>query len=437
MTFKKKFLPFIVLAVFVLLAWVITSNPPTSKRGKPSMAPQLSVEVQTIQREAISLEIDSYGNVQPRTQSILQPQVSGEIKYISTNFRDGGFFEKGELLVKLDARDYQAEIDIAKANLFSAEQALAEEQARVEQAKQDWERLGNEGEPSDLVLRKPQLLATQAKVQSAKATLGKAELALERTEIKAPYTGRILKKEVDIGQVVSQSTRLAEIYAVDYVEVRLPIKNNDLPYIDLPETNRFSQQDESNNPAVQVISELVDLQTWQGKLIRTEGAFDRNSQQLFVVAQIDDPYGKGATEGLPLKIGQYVAAIIQGKTLEAAIKVPNKAIYQGSYVFIVDNGLLKRQEIKVKWQNNEFALIETGLSENDLLVLTPLGQVNSGTPVAVSSKDGKVQKIARKNKDRNRPDKKGPNDKPRSKDARKGNVEQKSSKQKNAEGASS
>lgn len=413
MTFNKKFLPFIVIAIFIVLALVVSNNPPTSKRGKPSMAPQLSVEVKTIVNEAIALEIDSYGNVQPRTQSVLQPQVSGEVTFISKNFRDGGFFEKGEVLLKLDQRDYQAEIDIAKANLFSAEQALAEENARVEQAKQDWERLGNQGEPSDLVLRKPQLLAAQAKVQSAKATLGKAELALERTEIKAPYTGRILQKEVDIGQIVSPNTRLAEVYAVDYVEVRLPIKNNDLPYVNLPESTRFSQNLSNENPIVNIFSELVEQQSWQGKVVRTEGAFDQNSQQLFVVAQIDDPYGSQSNTGLPLKIGQYVRAKIQGKTIENAIKVPNKVIYQGSYVFIVENGLLIRKEVTIKWQNNEFALIASGLKVGQLLVLTSLGQVNSGTPVAISVKDGKQQSVRSKNVGKKgKPDKKGPNTKP-------------------------
>ncbi|MFD2166705.1 efflux RND transporter periplasmic adaptor subunit [Thalassotalea euphylliae] len=385
----KKYIPFAVLFGFLLLAYIVVSNPPQSKRGKPSLAPQLNVEVVTLRKEDLALKIDSYGTVQPRTKSILMPQVSGEIMYVSPNFRDGGFFEKGDVLVKLDDRDYQAEINIAKATLFSAKQALSEEQARVEQAKQDWERLGNEDIAPDLVLRKPQLLAAEASVYSAEASLTKAQLSLERTEIKAPYTGRILKKSVDIGQVVSSNTQLAEVYAVDYVEVRLPIKNSDLPFMVLPEGTRFEQESVQQQPAVSIFSELVAQQKWFGKVVRTEGAFDENSQQLFVVAQIDDPYGTVAMQGLPIKIGQYVRAEINGKVVSDAIRVPNKAVYQGSYVFVVnDQGLLMRKDISIAWQNNSFSMIETGLTENELLVLTPLGQVNSGTPVAISVKDG-------------------------------------------------
>ncbi|NMP32296.1 efflux RND transporter periplasmic adaptor subunit [Thalassotalea sp. M1531] len=396
---KKKLLPFAVLAVLLLLAYIVASNPPQTKRGRPSAAPQLNVEVLTIKKQNIALKIDSYGIVKPRTQSVLLPQVSGEINYISPSFRDGGFFEKGELLVKLDDRDYTAEINIAKASLFSAQQALSEEKARVEQAKQDWERLGNTNQPSELVLRKPQLLAAEAKVFSAEASLAKAELALERTEIKAPYTGRILLKEVDIGQVVSQNTKLADIYAVDYVEVRLPIKNNDLSFMQLPEATRFSAESKQHQPSVTIFSELVNQQQWQGKVVRTEGAFDQNSQQLFVVAQIDDPYGVEAANGLPLKIGQYVSAKINGKVIDNAIKVPNKAIYQGSYVFIIKDGLLMRKEIAIDWQNSEFAMVAKGLDEEDLLVITSLGQVNSGTPVSISIKDGiALNNSARKHK---------------------------------------
>jgi len=390
-----KLLPFAVLAVLLTLAYMVSSNPPQPKRGKPNKSPQLNIEVLTLIKQDVPLTITSYGVVKPRTQSYLLPQVAGEITYINEDFRDGGFFEQGEVLLQIDDRDYQAEIKIAKASLFNAKQGLLEEQARVKQAKQDWQRLGNGEHPTDLVLRKPQLSAAHANVLSAEAKLEKAELALKRTQIKAPFTGRILKKEVDVGQVVSQGTRLAEIYAVDYVEVRLPINNNDLPFIDLPESSRFADEASQLHPKVTIFSELVKSQHWNGKVVRTEGAFDQNSQTLFVVAQIDDPYGKAFVNGLPIKIGQYVRAKIQGKIVEQIIKLPNSAIYQGSYVYIVQQGILKRKTIDTLWQNEEFSLISSGVSQGDLLVVTPLGQVSSGTPVTIKKKDGKLIDIKR------------------------------------------
>lgn len=389
---KKKIIPVVIISGFLLLAYVVKSNPPSAKRGKASSAPQLSVEVQTITAQDLPLTIDSYGTVKPRTQSNLFPQVSGEITDISENFREGGFFEKGEVLLSLDERDYRAEVDIATATLYNAQQVLSEEQARVEQAQQDWQRLGNTEQAPDLVLRKPQLLAAQASVHSAEANLAKAKLALERTKIIAPYTGRILTKSVDIGQVVSSGTQLASLYAVDYVEIRLPIKNKDLPYINLPETTRFKTVEHNELPNVTIYSDLVGRQQWQGKIVRTEGAFDTNSQQLFVVAQIDDPYGKNSNQGLPIKIGQYVTAEIAGKTIADALVIPNKTIYQGSYVYTVSNDKLLRKNIDIAWQNKDIALIDQGIIENDRIVLTALGQVNSGTPVSMSNIDGQAVK---------------------------------------------
>lgn len=406
---NKKFLPVVIIVVFILLAKVIMSNPPTAKRGKPSKAPQISVDVKTLKKEQYSVVIESYGTIKPRTQSTLLPQVSGQIISIGENFQAGEFFEKGDVLLALDDRDHLSEVKISQANLFSAKQALSEEEARVEQAKQDWQRLGNSEVASDLVLRKPQLLAAQAKVLSAQASLEKSELAVERTKIVAPYTGRILSKDVDLGQVISPNTQLAEIYAVDYVEIRLPLKNKDLRYMVLPENQRFKKTEVKKQPTVTIHSDLAERDTWFGKVVRTEGAFDQSSQQLFVVAQIDDPYGDNNKQGLPLKIGQYVSATINGRVLDDVITIANKAIYQGSYVYIVDEGVLKRKEIDIEWQNNDIAIIKSGVVEGELLVITPLGQVTSGTPVAISNQNGQKQQARKKDKwGKGRQDKKHP-----------------------------
>lgn len=397
-TFKKYLLPLIIIGIFIGLAVVISQNPPKGDRASLSNVPQLNVDVITVKAAPLTINISSYGTVQPRTQSNLFPQVSGQIVQVNKNFNDGGFFEQGDVLVTLDNRDYIADVKIFESNLLLAKQQLSEEQARVTQAKQDWLRLGNNENAPDLVLRKPQLLAAKANVLSAQASLNKAKLALERTDILAPYTGRILKKEVDLGQVVSSNTRLAQLYAVDYVEIRLPIKNNDLAFMTLPEASRYQQIDKNQQPDVTFVSDLNKQQQWLGKVVRTEGAFDQASQQLFVVAQIDNPYGTYDTNGLPIKIGQYVTADIRGKTIESALTIPNNAIYQGSYVYIVEQGKLQRKHISIAWQNSNKAMISEGLSIDEQLVITPLGQVNSGTPVAISNVDGVLMAKREKSK---------------------------------------
>lgn len=391
----RKLAPLAILGGLILIATVIRMNPPASPPRTAPQLPLLAVETITVHPRDYRVELQSYGTVQPRTQSMLVAQVGGQIISVNPNVRDGGFFEAGDALVTIDPRDYEADVRIAEASLMDARQALVEAEARSAQAREDWERLGNEGEPGELVLRIPQLEAAKARLISARSALDKAKLDLERTTIHAPFAGRILEKKVDVGQVVSPSTQLAEIYATDYVEIRLPLKNRDLPFIDLPESFRFggpetSEAQDSNE--VEILSELGGTESWRAKLVRTEGAIDESARQLHVIAQIDDPFGEQNRGRTPIKIGQYVTASIQGKTVVDALVIPNPTVYQGSYVYVVTDGVLKRKDIEIAWQNDKDAIIASGLNSGEELITTPLGQVVSGVRVSVIGKTGKEGK---------------------------------------------
>lgn len=379
----KKLMPLVIFGVLFLVAIVIRLNPPEPQQRRAATGPAMTVEVSNVQPVDYQVMLESYGTVQPRTQSILVSQVGGQIVEVNENVRDGGFFEKGDVLVRIDPRDYAANVSIAEATLMDARQALAEAEARTNQAREDWERLGNTGEPNDLVLRIPQLEAARAKVASAQSGLQKAQLDLERTNIVAPFAGRILQKFVDVGQVVSMNSQIAEIYATDYVEIRLPLRNRDLPFIELPEAYRFTDVRSAAPGRVEIRSELGGVETWEAHLVRTEGAIDDAARQLHVIAQIDDPFGRGYISGLPIKIGQYVTARLAGKVLEGALVIPNNTIYQGSYVYTVADGVLRRRDVDITWQNDSEAVIGAGLEPGDKLVTTPLGQVTSGLRVAV------------------------------------------------------
>jgi RND family efflux transporter MFP subunit len=389
--YKKILLPIVIIVVTIALMMIIFKNPPTTKKAKPSKAAQITVVTTTLSPQYYQVIVQSFGTVKPRTQSVLFAQVSGQINKVSEQFRAGGFFEQGDMLLQLDDRDYRAEVKIAQASLMSAKQNMQEEGARVKQAKADWKRLGNGQTPNALVLRQPQYQAAKAQVLSAQASLDKVNLSLERTIIVAPYAGRILSKSVDIGQVISSNTQLATIFAVDYVEIRLPIKNKDLPLMKLPEEYRNTHvqskgqgSDSSMISNVVISSDLMGEQVWQGQIVRTESAIDEMSQQLYVVAQIIRPYDSEYNPGAQIKMGQYVTANITGRKVENALVIPNSAIYQGSYVYIVQNNLLMRKDIELGWKNGTESIVTQGLNIGDELVLTSLGQVSSGTPVAIA-----------------------------------------------------
>ncbi|WP_286237872.1 efflux RND transporter periplasmic adaptor subunit [Neptuniibacter halophilus] len=396
----RKLLPLLVISVLGGASYFVFSHPPEAPRMAVKRSAAISVEVETVTPEDFPIWVESYGRVQPRTQSELLPQVAGEIVWINPDLRAGGFFEAGDELLRIDDRDYQVALSEARAALASARQTLSEEQAQSEQAKADWKRLGYSGNAPDRVARVPQLQAAKASLASAQAAVTQAELNLERTHIRAPYAGRVLEKSVDRGQVVATGTTLATLYAVDYVEVRLPIQSRDLAYVELPERYRYSDPVTESLPQVSFISDLIGHEAWQGQVVQTEGAIDEDSRQLYVLAQINDPYGSRAEGRVPLKIGQYVQARIQGRTLSNAIVISNRVIYQGSYVYVVAEGVVQRRDIRIGWQDEQQALISEGLQAGDQLVLTTLGQVVSGTPVSIRqpalAEQGKVPQAAAK-----------------------------------------
>ena len=385
----KKIMPLAIFGGLVLVAVIIRMNPPEAPQRPAFGGPMMTVETSVVMPRDYPVMLQSYGTVQPRTRSMLIAQVGGQIVEINENVRDGGFFEEGDVLGRIDPRDYEADVQIAEATLADARQSLAEAVARSEQAREDWERLGNEGEPSDLVLRIPQLEAARARVASAESALTKAKLDLERTGIVAPFAGRVIRKSVDLGQVVSPNTQLAEIYATDVIEIRLPLRNRDLGFIDLPESYRFVETDEDESIDVVIQSDLIGRERWQAKLVRTEGTIDQTARQLHVIAQIDDPFGPDNEGRSPLKIGQYVTAEIEGKTLPDVLVIPNNTIYQGTYVYTVEDGVLHRKDIDIAWQNDVEAIVAGGLQPGDELVTTPLGQVTSGIRVTVVGADSR------------------------------------------------
>lgn len=373
-------LPLLVLIIALLAARYISNNKPEVQLRPAEPLAKLSVEIQPLSLQNYQASVSSYGNIQAHTETKLIAQVAGIITYVSDNFREGAFFEKGEVLVRIDPRDYQNAITIAEADLQTSRLEFAEEQAKVTQALRDWERLGKGQAPNDLVLRKPQLAAKQAAVDSAKAKLSRAKLDLERSIIRAPYAGRILDKQMELGEYLSSGKTLANSYAIDYLEVRLPISLHQQTIVAIPENFRQSQVGQSP-PLVKLSTSYGNEQyQWQAKLVRSEAALDTASRQLYVVAQIDDPFGPENESKPALKIGQFVRADIQGKQLKQVFVIPRSALYNDQQVVILQDGLLQRKDVHVIWQDAEHFVIDSGIEAGQHLVITPLGRVISGTP---------------------------------------------------------
>ncbi len=385
----KKLLRAVAPVLVIVIALVsarsmIAGRELPERRQAPAPAPL--VEVMPLARQDYRIVLSSRGVVEPRTQGSLVPQVAGVIVEVGAGFREGGFFNSDDLLVRIDPRDYQNAVTIAEAELTEARLRLAEEQARAEQARRDWERLESTEQPSALALRQPQLAGARAAVAAAEARLARARLDLERTAIRAPYAGRVLEKNADIGQYVTPGGVLAKIFAVDFVEVRLPLSNRQIAHIDIPEAYRDNGDPVANGPLARLAATIgFTRHQWTGTVVRSEGTIDSASRQVFVIAQVKDPYRRRADGQPPLKVGQFVEAEIEGHLLRDVFVVPRKAIRGSDTVYVVDpGGLLRRRDLDVAWRDDRVVVARGSIADGDRVVTSALALATDGMPVRVA-----------------------------------------------------
>ena len=362
------------LVTFIVIFLLSALKPQAQKRQIPETV--VKVEVIEATRGDYPIVVKTNGTIQADTRGNLVSQIRGEIVRVSDQFKNGGAFEAGDVLIEVDQRDYLAEVSQAASAVSQAKAALKQEQALAKQAITDWNRLGNTGNAPTLVAREPQLAAAQANMESAEARFQTAQLNLERTKITAPYTGRVIRRNAVLGQYVGVGTALAEIFATEGVEVRLPVSQEEFTQLGLDKLGADIE------PFSVTLTSKVGTQEheWQAIVTRTDSTFDLTTRQIDVIAEVVDPFGVDGSKP-PLKIGQFVNATIQGQTLKDVITVPNKSLREGNYVFTSRDEKLVRTPINILWQDDQNAVIDSGVFPGDIVVTTSLNSTLAGAKV--------------------------------------------------------
>lgn len=374
----KIAIPVLILAASLLGARTIIANKP-EPRSRPSFSLVQAIDATRLKRADYQVVIRSQGSVRPSRESSVVPEVTGIIRKVSPNFVVGGYFRQGEVLVEIDRRDYEIALSQMNASFAQASAVLQEELARSGQAKQDWKSLGRKGQPSNLTARVPQVAAARANLAAAQAKIEQAELDLERTQILAPYDGRVLEKRIDEGEFVSRGAVLGRLYSIASADIRLPLSSRQLTHLSIPGAGVSSSPDEQAEVSLHANVGGQDAQ-WSGLLVRSEGV-DASSQQLNVVVQVQDPFGQNSTQPA-MQIGQFVAAKIEGTRLQNVFVIPRSAIRERNEVLIVDEeNRLQKRNVTIAWSDDEFAAVTDGLQDNEVLTLTALGAVTNGTQV--------------------------------------------------------
>ena len=380
---KDKFVAIgVVLAALFLAVMMNVLQPDAEKTSEPEAA--IAVKTEIVNRAQLAMHVESQGIVAPRTRTRIISEVSGLVLDVADAFVVGGTFKAGEMLLKLDPTDYEVALQRAEAKVISFKALMELENARSVQAEKEW---GMTGRPTSeaplLALRRPYLLEAEANLLQAKAEVRQAEIKLSKTVIRASYAGMVSEKLADIGQFVTMGTAIGETFAIDFVEIRLPLSEKDLTMMD-----GLSSQVELRKKQITLTGTVDGIVTsWLATLARSEGVVDELNRSQYIVARVADPYGLDDSDRqVPLRVGTFVKASIQGKVLKDVFKVPRSALLEGSRMGLVDDqALLKIISVEVASTDDNHYYISEGLQDGHQIVTSALGTPIEGLKLRIKN----------------------------------------------------
>ncbi|MDA3963506.1 MAG: efflux RND transporter periplasmic adaptor subunit [Planctomycetota bacterium] len=379
-TVWKFVLPIVALVLGVGAMLALKMMAPETK-AKPVVERVAVIEVIAAKHETRRIDVISQGTVQPRTTSAIGAQIAGVITWVAPGLAAGARVEAQAELLRIDDADYLAARANAAADLAMRQRELAEEEAEALRAADEWAAIG-EGDPSELVLRKPQLAAIRARIEAAQAQLAKAERDLERTVVRAPFTGRIETKHVDLGQRVNLGSELLRLQADDVMEVVLPITLEQLRFLDLPLRGEILDA----GPAVKLDATIATTTVhWDGNIVRTRAGLDAATRMVHAVAQVPQ-----RSDAPPLMTGLYLRATIAGREVPDVIEIPNSALRSGDRVFVYlpnsdgNDGTLDERSLEVLRRSGNTALVHGAIADGEQIVSVQVPNARNGMPVRIA-----------------------------------------------------
>lgn len=365
-----------VLFFAVIVAYGLVKTAPEPEQVEPEEI-ATSIRVLEVQRERVRLEVTSQGSVVPHKESELIPEVSGRVQWVSPNLVPGGFFSANDVLLRIENSDHQATVSRSEAALSRAQ--AEEELARFELARME-ELVKNKltsQSSLETVLRNHRI--AEATLLESGIALEQAQRDLDRTEIRAPYDGLVRNERVDIGQYLSRGQSIASIYASDAAEVRLPLADRQLAYLELPLAYR-GELDPNLAPDVLLYTDFGgEHYEWNGKLVRTEAEIDSKSRMVTAVVRV---YNQENVDQPDLPVGLFVSARIKGRWADSIINLPRAALRNQNQVLVIDqDNRIHYRNVEILRFENDNVLISAGLNSGEIVNISPLQTVVEGMRV--------------------------------------------------------
>jgi RND family efflux transporter MFP subunit len=382
MTMSQKYwIPLLIAALSVIGAFATVATAPSVEFKEPVRAIP-TVRTIPAKTETHRHRVRTQGTVEPRSEADLVPEVSGRVVWIASSLARGGFFKKGDPLLRLEGRDFELAVKRQRAAVRRAASELkfAASELKRRQGLSD----AGVASPAQLSDKTRAAGVAEANLADARASLEQAERDLDRTEIRAPFDGRVREEQVDVGQFVARGNPVGKIYATDYAEIRLPIPDHQLAFLEFSNLRQSDQDEASEGPVVLLRATFAGRRhEWTGRIVRSEGEIDSKSRMVNVVARVEDPYRSGEAEDRPpLAVGLFVEAEIIGPEASDVIVVPRYAMRNDSEILVVNNeNELRSKRVQVLRMDRDDVLVQGPLAAGERICVSPIQVVVEGMRV--------------------------------------------------------
>jgi RND family efflux transporter MFP subunit len=380
--FLTRFLvPALITAASVAGAVVMVRSAESAEREPPVLPPPLVEHVQ-VEAQAVRPRLWGNGVVEPAREATLSPELSGRIEHVSPSLVVGGRVKAGEVLLRIDGRNYALAVDQQRATVAQRKVELELEKAYGKVAKREWEQMGNPNADGRLAIREPQREAAEVGVEAARSALQRAKLDLGRTTIRAPFNATVRAETVEEGEIATPGQVVATLVGTDALWVRVSVPVEHLGLIGVP------GQGAGEGAHARVLQKLGDRGAVEreGRVIRLVNEIDPESRTAQLLVEVAHPFDPPPGE-LPLLPGAFVEVEIEGQQAVQVVTVPRVAVSEGRHAWVVDDEQrLRRRELRIAWGDQAHVYVTGGLAAGDRVVITPPPTALEGMEVRSEAK---------------------------------------------------
>lgn len=330
---------------FVLLS---CGGPQEKSAGSSVSSPVLSLDAFKVESGNVPNEIQVNGSILPWEEVVLTTEISGRIVHLG--FKEGMEVQKGQLLVKIHDAEFAA-------RLKQTQSKLVFERAQLERLQQLLKEGGvSKQEVEDLLLRIADLEGEELFILSQ----------IEKTEIRAPWQGKIGVRQVSVGAVVNVGTPVATLRQVRPVKIEFKI----------PE--KYAQSVQLQNP-FSLQTDYLPGQRMRGFIDVIEPGVDPATRSLLLRGRINNPEEM-------LIPGTSARIHLSLDTLRDVFLIPDRAIVpiiNGKQIFVVKKGIAKKVLVETDLRRNNQVVIQNGLQNGDTILVSGLMQVKEGMAVQI------------------------------------------------------